>query len=626
MSDSPFAQASCRPMATSSPCVDLAWFVALPDDESGEVVAERLRQWGGDELHHCSGRPWLLGRWAPEELTLIAGRTSRVALIGQHDRDLPHLRRAVERAASIADIAAAADRLAGSFHALISVPGTVVVRGTLLGLRAVFYTTVSRCTVTADRADVLASLAGRNIEEEQLALHLLQPPALPPVTDATVWRGVCTVPPDHRLVIRGRQGVRLERRWSAPEPTRGLREGGAELRRHLQSAVAVRTAHGRQVSCDLAGLDSTSICSILARNNTSIVAITAANTDPTDDDMLWARRTLSGLDNVTHEVIVATDMPLPYTGLLDPGERFDEPCSIEVNYRGVMAQMHRAVRCGSVLHFNGFGGDELLQGSLAHLHSMARSSRYEALRRLRVFKIVHRWSVRRMLHELVDRTPYWSWLDRAATQLTGNVITPCTPLLGWSLVPQLPPWVTPDVHDALRRRIKAAAATAEPLAPDRGRHFDLLALRAGARSARQYDQLARRAGVPIAAPFYDDAVVDAGLSVAPAARITPWQYKPLITEAMRGIVPPQALTRATKAHWTCAQQSGLRAHRTDIATLANDSALDRLGIIDADVLRAYCSGPLPPEAHPGVFDQTVACERWLRSVLRRPVARSDPTW
>lgn len=599
----------------SAPCIDLPWFTVLPDHDASETAAEHLRRWARDELHHHSGRPWVLGRWAPCELTVVSGHTARVALIGHHGQDLAHLRHAVERDATVDEIASAADHIDGCFHAVVSVPGAIAVRGTVLGLRAVFYTHAAQCAVAGDRADVLAALRGGHVDEEQLALHLLLPPSLPPVTDKTVWHGVGMVPPDHRLTIGGQAKVRLRRRWSAPEATWDLREGAAELRRRLLSAVSARTAYGKPVSCDLAGLDSTSICSIAARGGARVLAITAANTDPADDDLLWAKRTLSVLENVTHEVIPAGEMPLPYTGLLDPGERFDEPCPVEVNRRGVMAHIRRAMRAGSVLHLNGFGGDELLHGSLAHLHGMTRSSPREAVRRLRVFKTAHRWSTRQTIRALLERHSYRVWLDRTAAQITGRPLKSTAMLLDWSVPPQLPPWITPEAHDALRRRIKTAALTAEPLAPDRGRHFDLQALRAGARSARQYDQLARRVGLPIAAPFYDDAVVDAGLAVSPELRVTPWRYKPLIVEAMRGIVPQETLTRATKAHWTQAQQSGLRAHREHIATLADGSALGRLGIIDADVLRAYCNGPLPPDAHPGVFDQTVACERWLRVVF-----------
>jgi asparagine synthase (glutamine-hydrolysing) len=109
-------------------------------------------------------------------------------------------------------------------------------------------------------------------------------------------------------------------------------------------------------------------------------------------------------------------------------------------------------------------------------------------------------------------------------------------------------------------------------------------------------------------------VIEAGLAVRPQERTTPWRYKPLIVEAMRGIVPEESRTRQTKANGSCDADPGLRRHREELLTLWEDSRLARLGLIDADALRETCTRPLPPELQFGGLDQTVACEVWLRSL------------
>ena len=114
-------------------------------------------------------------------------------------------------------------------------------------------------------------------------------------------------------------------------------------------------------------------------------------------------------------------------------------------------------------------------------------------------------------------------------------------------------------------------------------------------------------------------MIEAGLAVRPQERITPWRYKPLIIEAMRGIVPDESLTRQTKANGTGAMDPGLRRHRADLLALWEDSRLGRLGLIDANALHATCTRPLPPELALGVLYQTVACEVWLRSLERATV-------
>ena len=131
---------------------------------------------------------------------------------------------------------------------------------------------------------------------------------------------------------------------------------------------------------------------------------------------------------------------------------------------------------------------------------------------------------------------------------------------------------------------------------------------------RQLDQMAGRIGIALAAPYYDDRVIEAGLAVRPEDRVTPWRYKPLIVEAMRGIVPDGSLTRQTKANGSGDVEPGLRRHRAELLALWEDSRLGALGLIDAAALREACTRPLPPELQFGVLDQLVACEVWLRSL------------
>jgi asparagine synthase (glutamine-hydrolysing) len=146
------------------------------------------------------------------------------------------------------------------------------------------------------------------------------------------------------------------------------------------------------------------------------------------------------------------------------------------------------------------------------------------------------------------------------------------------------------------------------------------------RITRQLGQMATRMGVTLAAPYYDDRVIEAGLAVRPQERITPWRYKPLILEAMRGIVPDESLTRQTKANGTGDEEPGLRRHRAELLSLWEDSRLGRLGLIDADALHETCTRPLPPHLQLGVLHETVACEVWLRSLERATVTAERRGW
>jgi asparagine synthase (glutamine-hydrolysing) len=399
-----------------------------------------------------------------------------------------------------------------------------------------------------------------------------------------------------------------------------MAEGAPALREALSAAVAARTQRRTLVSCDLGGLDSTSVCSLAASGAAKVVAYTAASPDPLADDVAWAARTVAGLGNVEHHVIPAGDMPLVYHGLLTMDDQLDEPCAATVDRDRWLIIAQRAAARGSRLHLSGFGGDELLYGSLAHLHSLLHTSPRIALRHLRGFAAKYRWPRGQVLRQLSDRSPYHAWLARVPDTLTSTRPPIEEPLLQWGFRPHLPPWTTPAAVQEVGELIHAEANTrTKPLGHGRGQHRELETMRFVSRITRQLDQMAVRFGVTLAAPYYDDRVVEAGLAVRPQERITPWRYKPLIIEAMRGIVPNESLTRQTKANGSGDVDPGLRRHREELLTLWEDSRLGRLGLIDADALRQTCTRPLPPQLQFGGLDQTVACEVWLRSLERATV-------
>ena len=94
-----------------------------------------------------------------------------------------------------------------------------------------------------------------------------------------------------------------------------MAEGAAVLREALSDAVDARVRGRELVSCDLGGVDSTSVCCLAARLEASVVAYTAATRDPMADDVAWAGRTVAALGTVEHHVIPAEEMPLVFQGV-----------------------------------------------------------------------------------------------------------------------------------------------------------------------------------------------------------------------------------------------------------------------------------------------------------------------
>src|SRR5918993_6007070 len=595
-----------------------SWFVVLPDNEAASSVATALGDHAAQQLIHTSVRPWVLGCWSEGTVTTGQAGDTKIAVIGQHAVRTDELARAAGQIRVISDLDRLAGSLAGSSHLVASVNGHVRVQGTVTSTRRVFYATVDGVRVAADRADVRAGLLDAGLDERRLALHLLEPHLLYPLAGQPVWQGVEQLSTDHYLVL-DRDGHRTMRWWTPPEPVVPMAEGARALREALSAAVAARVRGNELVSCDLGGLDSTSVCCLAARQEAKVVAYTAASLDPYADDVAWAGRTVAGLGNVEHHIIPAEEMPLVYHGLIELEDQLDEPCAATVDRDRWLIIAGRAAARGSRMHLTGMGGDELLYGSLAHLHSMLRTTPRIALRHLRGFAAKYRWPRKQMLRQLTDTTSYPEWLASVADTLTTPPPPLELPLLDWGFRPRLPPWATPAAVQAVQELIRAEAATVGPLAEGRGQARGLEGMRFLSRISRQLDQMASRMGVTLAAPYHDDRVIEAGLAVRPQERITPWRYKPLIIEAMGGIVPDESLTRQTKANGSGDADPGLRRHRVELLALWEDSRLGQLGLIDVDGLRQTCTRALPPELQFGGLDQTVACEVWLRSLERATV-------
>jgi asparagine synthase (glutamine-hydrolysing) len=599
-----------------NPGTDDPWFVVLPDSDAARPAGAMLTaHWpAARAIEHPSGRPWIVGCWPDDAVVTARAGPTALAVLGQHGRPDGLLADEAARIGTVAELDRLARALVGSVHLVASAAGLVRVQGSVTGIRRVFSADVGGVAGAADRADILATLTGAALDDQRLALHLLQPHVLYPVAGLPVWRGIDALSGDSYLLLDAEGRRRAVRWWRPPDPVLPMAEGAPALRDALTAAVAARVAGRELVSCDLGGLDSTAVCSLAAGRGAHVVAYTAANRDPLADDVAWAERTVAGLPDVEHEVLPAEDLPLVFAGITDFVDRFDEPCSATVDGARWLTIAYRAAARGSRMHLTGFGGDELLYGSVAHLHDLLRTSPRTALRSLRGFAAKYRWPRRAVLRQLADTRPYGQWLTGVADTLTAPRPGPTEPLLDWGFAARMPPWATPDAVGVVRDQIRSAARDVEPLSGRRGQQRELETMRYLSRMTRQLDQVAGRRGIALAAPYYDDRVVEAGLAVRPEDRITPWQYKPLIVAAMRGVVPAASLTRQTKANGSGDVEPGLRRHRAELLALWEDSRLGALGLVDAAAVRDACSRPLPPDLQFGVLDQLVAAEVWLRSL------------
>ncbi|MFC4908176.1 asparagine synthase-related protein [Actinomadura gamaensis] len=594
-------------------------FVVLPDRPVGPAVAALAA--GGSApplrqtLHHPSGRPWIVGDWTSRDIRHAALGSRAAALLGPTTATVRSLARALARARTPADVAAAAREFGGCFHLVVSMNGRTWAQGSLSSARQVFHARVDGTVVASDRPDPLVRALDAGVREELLAARLIAPWPPWPLSEESLWRGVEALPAGRALEIDAGGRDRVVRYWTPPEPRLSLPETASLVREALVEGVRARVRGATVVSADLSGgMDSTSLCFLTAEHTDSLVTSRMEASDLADEDGGWAERAAAMLPG-EHLVFRRGTTPAWFSGVLDPTDDLEGPYAWIRTRAALLATANRVTARGSSVHLTGHGGDELFLSKPVHLRELARRRPLAAVRHLRAHRALYRWPAAPMLRGLCENASFGSWLTASADALTARPHAMASaPAFGWGLGGLMPPWATPDAIDAARTALREAAARATPLSPERGQHSLVQDVRGCGATVRQ---AARVTGMDWEAPYLDDRVVEAALSLRREERVDLTRYKPVLSEALRGLVPWQFLGRTTKSEYGAEAYRGVRENHDDLLALCEDSFLARRGLVDLHELRRALTVPPPTALGFVPLVGTVACEVWARSLPER---------
>ncbi|MET8830111.1 lasso peptide isopeptide bond-forming cyclase [Streptomyces sp. NPDC004610] len=632
-------------------------FTVLPDCPAGARPAAELR--AAQRIDHASGRPWIVGTWPEDEVTVVEAGPRRMVLLGRTRLDRAATTAALDRMRSLHDVDTLASRLPGLFHLAVSMDGRTRVQGSVSGVRQIFTTEVHRVTVAASGMEPLLRLTDAGLDETVLAARLLAPGGAPwPLSLRTVRRGIDALATGHWLELDTDGRSRQRRWWRLPEASLSLAQGAEAVRSALSEAIATRVRPGseaidtrvrpvsgaidtrvrpvsdplaprarpdRTISADLSGgLDSTSLCFLADSAGADLVTYHVMPLDHANEDTAWARKAAAMLPRARHHMLAADRaenmFDVGYTAEHPPSAP-EGPSTWASGLAHIKDLAKRATAEGSSLHLTGFGGDELFGRMPACAWSLARANPVSGLRLVNRYRLANRWSLAATVRSLADRSTFAQNLTAVAARISTPPARLDEPDFGWVFAPRMPAWATPDAVAAVRKLFATAAdETPQPLDADRARHQALASIVFEGKTVRQVNTALAGTGagrgIVWDAPFLDDRVLEAALSTAIDQRLAPGRFKPLLAAAVRDVVPADILDRRDKGEFSAEAFRGLERNRARFLELCEDSHLARLGLVDPAAFRSAVLDPGPMSHHLHPIETTVACESWLRTHSR----------
>lgn len=569
---------------------------------------------------------WTAG-WPTARVRAVGEGAAVLAVVGECGADDHQLQDAL--AVVRAGKWRALTRWPGSYLVIARSGQTLAVIGDLAGQHPVHYRTDVAGTWWSTAASALAALDGAPVDVTALAAHLAfgQPDAL---ASRSLFRTVRRVPGGHLLLI-GPDGATVERYEPAAYAPVELRQAAPVVRAALAEAVAAR-GDGRPVSADLAGLDSTTLACLAAQRG-RVAAVTFADERLRDDDLAFAQRTAAAVPHLAHHTVPGDPGTVYYAGLDNLGHL---PVTDGPNVYAVTASIKRTVldtvaekTPAPGVHFTGAAGDAVLSAPSSYLADLLRerqhrrawqhASVHARLRHTSTIAVLGRarpasrtdlpGASRQTAADL--RRPARDWMPQAQRP------TAWTPLLASA------DWMTSDVRHSLADAVEQAAdevTDAPARLADWSDRQDLARLGAdtvGWRALALADH-----SIELAAPYLDNEVIRACLTVPADQRGAPWQYKPLLDAAFTGtgVLPEFVLARTTKGGFNALAYAGLRDHARVLEDLLGSSSrLVALGLVtEAPIKAALARAAGGQPTAQGALHLVVTAEVWLRQLAFAP--------
>ena len=323
--------------------------------------------------------------------------------------------------------------------------------------------------------------------------------------------------------------------------------------------------------------------------------------------------------SVDHQVFSNEGLPGFFGGLNGLGIPLDEPTAAAATLPRLKYMLNRDRQSGITLHLNGIGGDHLLRGVKTWNHTIGRSKPLTAWKRARAEDIPDGIGKRETLRELLDRRSYTQWYSEAVDQAFSDTPHAEFPRTSdWSVPMAVPPWLTVEANRDLEQTLRKIAPHVEPMDESLAGHFDLQTIRHATALTRGMEQAGQALGVSYEAPLLDDHVVEAALATRYEERDSPVEWKPLMKEAMKGLLSDDYLRRTTKIGGGPQTVRGYADHYDELVDLWDSSGILGYDIVGAQRLVEE-SQPSAVAAPPGLINPLNNLAMFLQARTGRKV-------
>lgn len=474
----------------------------------------------------------------------------------------------------------------GSYIAVVQQSKRTTVLGDLAGNNTIYYTRLSNGYLWSSAATPLAAAIGAAPNLPALVSDMVFN-RLPPYMGWSPYSGIQTVPPGDRLELR--PGRAITKPWHKIRTNTDWEAATSTLYQALTHSVEARVTASQKLSAYLSGGFDSSNLAIMAARQKPLDAITYTDQWLTDgDDLAYARAVAADYPSISHHVMDGRQEELYLTELDERGLPFvDLPSTDLLVYRYSEYLTQHLVELGSTDHMCGEGGDRVIDASRSHVASLyAAGARLDAVRWATSFArrlAVSPWEIVRAMRELAKT----SYADA-------------------------------DLLATIQARLYQMAAEAKGEAFDVGQMHDWSGLRHSLRHFAVSQEVSRRRGVRLHLPYYDAAVVEAGLSVPGHKRLsTPTQFKPLLAAAFGYMWPAALLQRTTKGNYVSSSFRARKKNQSVLHQIINESRLVEAGILNGPAISDSFDRILAGVAPWGdmALDKFWATELWLGQLL-----------